>query len=124
MHELSIAQSILQIAEDAAPQNHAVVTSVGLQIGELSGIEIESLKFALSVIKENTVLEKANLDIEVIKGEAQCTDCKKVFPMSYFGCCCPQCGSYFVKVLKGREMKVLNIVVDEAEGPKSEIGIG
>jgi hydrogenase nickel incorporation protein HypA/HybF len=113
MHELSIAQSILSIAENAAPQNDAVVTSVGLQIGELSGIEIESLKFALSVIKENTVLEKAGLDIEVVKGEAQCTDCKNIFPMHYFGCSCPQCGSYFVKVLKGREMKVLNIVVDE-----------
>ena len=45
MHELSIAQSILAIAENAAPKNsNAVVTSVGLQIGELSGIEIESLE--------------------------------------------------------------------------------
>lgn len=114
MHELSIAQSILSIAEDAAPLNdHAVVTSVGLQIGELSGIEIDSLKFALSVIKENTILEKADLDIDIVKGEAECTECKNIFPMSYFGCCCPQCGSYFVKVLKGREIKVLNIVVDE-----------
>jgi hydrogenase nickel incorporation protein HypA/HybF len=113
MHELAIAQSILSIAENAAPRNNAVVTSVGLQIGELSGIEIESLKFALSVIKENTLLEKANLDIEVVKGEAQCTECKTVFPMSYFGYSCPKCGSYFVRVLKGREMKVLNIVVDE-----------
>lgn len=113
MHELSIAQSILSIAENAAPQTDAVVTSVGLQIGELSGIEIDSLKFALSVIKENTVLKKADLDIEIVKGEAQCTDCKTIFPMHYFGICCPQCGSYFVRVLKGREMKVLNIVVDE-----------
>ena len=114
MHELSIAQSILSIAENAAPKNNgAVVTSVGLQIGQLSGIEIDSLKFALSVIKENTVLQKADLDIEVVKGEAECIDCKTVFPMSHFGSCCPQCGSYFVKILKGREMKVLNIVVDE-----------
>jgi len=113
MHELSIAQSILSIAERAAPNHSAVVTSVGLQIGELSGVEIESLRFALSVIKENTILQKANLDIEVVKGEAECTDCKNVFPMGYFGCCCPQCGSYFVKILKGREMRVLNIVVDE-----------
>ena len=114
MHELSIAQSILSIAENAAPKNNgAVVTSIGLQIGELSGIEIDSLKFALSVIKEHTVLERADLDIEVVKGEAQCTECKTVFPMSYFGSSCPKCGSYFVRVLKGREMKVLNIVVDE-----------
>ena len=53
MHELSIAQSIISIAENAAPKDHSThITSVGLQIGELSGIEIESLKFALSVIKK------------------------------------------------------------------------
>jgi len=114
MHELSIAQSILAIAENAAPKNsNAVVTSVGLQIGELSGIEIESLEFALSVIKENTILQKADLNIEIIKGEAECTICKTIFPVNSFGTCCPQCASYFIKILKGREMKVLNIVVDE-----------
>jgi hydrogenase nickel incorporation protein HypA/HybF len=113
MHEISIAQSILSIAEKAAPHNQCVVTSVGVQIGELSGVEIESLKFALSVIKENTILENADLDIEVVKGEAECTQCKTVFPLPYFGCCCPQCGSYSINVLKGREMRVLNIVVDE-----------
>lgn len=113
MHELSIAQSILSIAENAAPQNTAVVTSIGLQVGELSGVAVDSLKFALSVIKENTILQDADVDIEVVKGEAQCTDCNTVFPMDHFGSCCPRCGSYFVKVLKGREMKVLNIVVDE-----------
>jgi len=53
MHELSIAHSILSIAENAVPENSkAFVTSVGLQIGELSGIEIESLEFAFSVIKQ------------------------------------------------------------------------
>ena len=112
MHELTIAQSILSLAEKAAPEN-AVVTGVGLQIGELSGVEIEPLKFALSIIKEHTILEKADLDIELIKGEAECTICKTVFPMHYFGSCCPQCGSYFIKVLKGRDMKILNITVDE-----------
>ncbi len=114
MHELSIAQSILSIAENAAPKNHnTVITGVGLQIGELSGIEIEPLKFAMSVIKENTILEKANLNIEVIEGEAECTQCRNIFPVHYFGTCCPQCGSYFINILKGREMKVLNIIVNE-----------
>ena len=112
MHELTIAQSILSLAEKAAPEN-TVVTGVGLQIGELSGIEIEPLKFALSIIKENTILEKADLDIEVIEGEAECSQCNTIFPMHYFGSYCPNCGSYFLKVLKGRDLKILNIVVDE-----------
>lgn len=114
MHELSIAQSIVSIAENAAPRDRrAHITNVEVQIGELSGIEIESLKFALSVIKKDTLLKDAELDIEVVEGEAECPNCRTVFPMHYFGCSCPRCGNYFIKVLKGREMRVLNITVDE-----------
>jgi hydrogenase nickel incorporation protein HypA/HybF len=114
MHELSIAQSIISIAANAVPENSlAVVTSVGLQIGELSGIEIESLEFAFSVIKADTLLQNAELNIQIIKGEALCAECKTIFPVSSYGICCPQCKSYSMKILKGREMQVLNILVDE-----------
>lgn len=114
MHELSIAQSIIHIAENAVPPDcRAPVTSIGLQIGELSGIEIESLKFAFSVIREDTRLDKAELAIQIINGEAECSSCGTIFPIISFGTCCPGCGSYSMKILKGREMKVLNIVVDE-----------
>lgn len=114
MHELSIAQSVLSIAENAMPENNkATVTSVGLQIGELSSIEIDSLEFAFSVIKLNTILNNAELIIEVIKGEAECNECKTIFPACSFGSCCPHCQSYSKKIIKGREMRVLNIVIDE-----------
>ncbi len=114
MHELSIAHSILSIAENAAPVNSkAVVTGVRLQIGELSGIEIGSLEFAFSVIKADTLLQNAELNIQIIKGEAVCTECNTVFPVSSYGICCPQCKSYSMKIMKGREMRVLNIFVDE-----------
>jgi hydrogenase nickel incorporation protein HypA/HybF len=114
MHELSIAQSILSIAGNAVPENsNAVVTGIGLQIGELSGIVVESLEFAFSVIKADTILQYAELNIQIMQGEAACTECKTIFPVSSYGICCPQCKSYSMKILKGREMRVLNIVVDE-----------
>ena len=114
MHELSIAQSILSIAENAVPGNcTAQVTSVALQIGELSGIEVESLKFAFSVIREDTRLSKADLTIQVVEGEAECSQCQTTFPIHSYGTCCPECAGYSMKILKGREMRVLNIEVDE-----------
>jgi hydrogenase nickel incorporation protein HypA/HybF len=114
MHELSIAQSILSIAENAVPENsNAVVTGIGLQIGQLSGIEISSLEFAFSVIKADTILQNAELNIEIIKGEAECNECKTIFHLCNYGKCCPTCKSYSMKILKGREMRVLNIVTDE-----------
>ena len=114
MHELSIAHSILAIAEKAAVANSlAVVTGVGLQIGELSGIEIDSLEFAFSLIKADTLLQKAELNIEIVKGEAVCTECNTIFPISSYGSCCPGCKGYSMQILKGKEMKVLNITLDE-----------
>jgi hydrogenase nickel incorporation protein HypA/HybF len=114
MHELSIAQSILSIAEKAFPaDSKGVITAVNIQVGELSSIEIESLKFAFSAIQEDTLLQKAELNIETIPGEAQCQDCNTIFHLPAFGNPCPHCNSFSLKILKGREMKVLSITLDE-----------
>jgi hydrogenase nickel incorporation protein HypA/HybF len=112
MHELSIAQSILSIAQKAAPPD-GIISGVNLQVGELSSIEIDSLKFAFSAIKEDTVLQQAILDIEIIPGEAQCTDCNTVFHLPAYGTPCPQCQGFALRITKGREMKVLSITIEE-----------
>ena len=114
MHELSIAQSILSIAEKSVPAGEKVViTGVSLKIGELSSIEIDSLQFAFSVIKENTLLESAELDIEIIPGEAECLDCHAIFVIHAYGACCPKCRGYAIKIAKGRELKIADITVEE-----------
>ena len=114
MHELSIAQSILSIAEKAFPtDSKGVITAVNIQVGELSSIEIESLKFAFSAIQEDTLLQKAELNIEIIPGEAKCSDCHTIFHLPAFGNPCPHCNGFSLKILKGREMKVLSITLDE-----------
>lgn len=112
MHELSIAQSILSIAEKAAPPD-GIISGVNIQVGELSSIEIEALQFAFKAIKEDTLLQKAELNIEIIPGEAKCQHCAAVFHLSSYGNACPQCGDYALKITKGREMKVLSITIDE-----------
>ncbi len=114
MHELSIAQSIISIAENAMQGNKNVsVSAVRLQVGELSGIEIESLNFSFSIIRANTVLHHAELEIEIVKGEAVCNTCNHIFHLKSFGSGCPKCNGYSLHILKGKEMKVLNIVVEE-----------
>ncbi len=114
MHELSIAHSILSIAERALPaDSKAVITAVSLEIGELSSIEIDALRFAFDAIKPKTVVQNAELNIDLIPGEAECSGCATVFHMESYGSCCPQCKGYLVKILKGKELKVLSITVEE-----------
>lgn len=114
MHELSIACSILSIAEKAAPAgSDAIVSAIHLQIGALSGIETDALTFAFSVIREDTILKHAELIIERIPGEASCLQCGAVFPVDGYGCSCPHCESNRLKILSGKEMRVISLTVEE-----------
>lgn len=114
MHELSIAHSIIQIATQTYPADKAgKITAITLQIGELSSIETDALRFAFEAVKDNTILQYAVLDIELIAGEASCSDCGTVFAMPQYGTPCPQCGSYLAHIEKGKEMRVLSLTVDE-----------
>ncbi len=116
MHELSIAHSILSIAErNIPPDTEGYASAISLTFGELSGIEIDALQFAFEALKDKTVLARAILDLEIIPGEAQCSDCDTIFHMPSFGTACPGCGSYLAHIIKGKEMKVKSITMEEAE---------
>jgi hydrogenase nickel incorporation protein HypA/HybF len=116
MHELSIAHSILSIAERSLPAgSEGTITAVNVQIGELSSIETEALVFAFSAIRSGTVLERAELNIEMIPGEASCSDCGTVFHLNSFGTPCPKCQGFLLNILQGKELKVLSLTVEESE---------
>ncbi|MBS1655958.1 MAG: hydrogenase maturation nickel metallochaperone HypA [Bacteroidetes bacterium] len=114
MHELSIAHSILSIAEKSFPANSkGFISAINIQAGELSSVELEALQFAFSTIKHDTILEKAELNIEIIPGEALCADCGTLFHMNSYGTCCPDCNSYLSSIKKGKEFKISSLTVDE-----------
>ncbi len=65
MHELGIAQSIVEVVErEAAKHPGAAVRLVSLQIGEFSGVDTESLSFCFACVVKDTDLESARLEIE------------------------------------------------------------
>jgi hydrogenase nickel incorporation protein HypA/HybF len=113
MHELSIAQSIISIVEKTVPTNkQEKVRSVKLQIGTLSGIEIDALTYSFSIIRKSTQLINATLDIDLLKGLALCSDCKSEFEYLSYGNPCPKCNGYQIKIVRGKEMKVISIIAD------------
>jgi hydrogenase nickel incorporation protein HypA/HybF len=113
MHELSIAQSIIAIVEKSVPAGfNQTITAVDLEIGVLSGIEIQALENAFSIIKNSTILRDSVLKINIKKGKATCTACKTIFELSGFGESCPNCNSYEINITEGKEMKVVRFTVD------------
>lgn len=112
MHELAIAQSIIELAEQQARAHQAIaIGELELEIGRLAGVELQTLEFALESAVKGSMLEHAIIVRHYIDGEGQCAECESVFPMSTLFSSCPACGSYFVKITKGRELRVKSIVV-------------
>lgn len=113
MHELSIVMSIIQIAEKESAKNNAVrVDEIELEIGGLSGIEMQAFDFAWQQAVRSTLLEKAKRTINHIDGEGKCMDCEAVFPMQQLYEPCPVCGDHFVTIQKGKELRVKSLVIN------------
>lgn len=114
MHEMSIALSIINIVEQEAEKAEAnTVSSIELEIGQLSGVEIEALNLALSSAKVGTIMETAQTNILTIEASAQCHNCGNTFTAKeiYFADC-PYCGSIDCEVITGKELRVKSININ------------
>lgn len=107
MHELSIALGIVDIAEKETKKAGASkVDLIELEIGALSGVEIDSLEFVWLNAVEGTVLEGAKKEIDFIKAVGYCMECDIEFPMEFVYDNCPKCKGYLKNIIKGKELRV------------------
>jgi hydrogenase nickel incorporation protein HypA/HybF len=111
MHELSIAQSILDIIREQVPENQHV-KSVKVRIGEMSGVVPDSLEFCFTSITADTPLASARLDIDHLPFILFCADCNKQHRTEPGFAFCPVCGSGATRVVSGMELQVVEIEVD------------
>ena len=114
MHELSIAHSLLSIIERSVPSgNKGTVTEVHLDVGTLSAIELDALVFSFDIIKDKTISSRANLIINSIQGKGKCRSCGGVFPIDKYGVACPECNSYSIDIMQGKELKITSISIED-----------
>ena len=114
MHELSIAQNIIEIALDNSKKMQAKsVCEIELDIGTISGVIPETLEFALEVYVKDTILENAKIKINVIEAKAQCRICEKHFELDDIYTLCPYCGSFEFDIIQGKELKVKSIKIPD-----------
>jgi hydrogenase nickel incorporation protein HypA/HybF len=112
MHEMSLAESILQIVEDTARSSAAdQVRAVRLEIGALSHVERDALRFCFDAVTRGTVADGARLEIDATPGRAWCMPCSESVELARLGDACPRCGSYQLQVTQGEEMRVKDIEV-------------
>ena len=112
MHEMSLAEGVLQLIEDAARKDHfAKVTRVWLEIGQLSAVEPEAMLFCFEAVTRGSVAQGARLEIIAAPGTGWCPACAKTVPMAEVIGECPHCGGYPLRVTGGTEMRVKELEV-------------
>lgn len=113
MHEMSLAEGVRGIVEDAArAQGFARVHGIVLEIGELSAVEVEALRFCLDAVLHDTCAQGARIDVESVPGTGWCMQCAQSVPVAELYGACPMCGSYQVQPTGGKEMRVKALEVD------------
>ncbi|HCZ13477.1 MAG TPA: hydrogenase maturation nickel metallochaperone HypA [Candidatus Accumulibacter sp.] len=113
MHEMSLALGILQIVEDAARVQHfRRVRSVFLEIGQISAVEPEAMRFCFDAVISGTLAEGAVLNVVEVPGEGLCFNCNQTVPLAARYDPCPACGRYPVQATGGTEMRVKELEVE------------
>lgn len=112
MHEMALAESMLEIVESTARREGASkVTEVRLEIGALSHVEPDALRFCFDAVTRDSLAAGATLAIDVVAGAAWCMPCGATVPLAQLGDACPRCGGYQLAVTAGDGMRVKDIAV-------------
>ena len=112
MHELSLLENVREILEDhALNQNFSKVSKVTLEIGKLSCVEPEALRFGFDVVMKGSLAENAELIITELNGIGLCQQCQQTMDMETLYDPCVYCGNPIATVTQGLEMKIKDLVV-------------
>jgi len=114
MHELSIALSIVELAEEESALRGAHITAVHMKLGRLSGVVRDALVASYEMASEGTALAGSRLVIEEIPILGFCPHChvnRRLDGGAWF--LCPECGSAISEILAGRELEVFALELGE-----------
>lgn len=114
MHELSIAMSIIEMAEEEANRRGVRVDAIHLKLGPLAGVVKEALLSSYELASEHSSLAGARLIIEDVAVVVYCPCCQARRPLSSVQrFCCPECGTPTPEVVAGKELEVTALEIQE-----------
>ena len=111
MHELSIAESIARIASAHAAGRR--VYAVEVKVGHLRQVVPSALEFAFELVTAGTPLEDAELRIEPVGAAGLCRACGLESRIEAFPLRCPSCGGLDLELVRGEELSVDSLELEE-----------
>jgi hydrogenase nickel incorporation protein HypA/HybF len=116
MHELGIAQSVLEAVKvEAARHGNAKPVTVALRVGELASVDPEALRFAVEALTRATELEGLQLEIECCPRRHRCLDCSSEFAVKDFDFQCSACGSLRSECISGDQLELAYLELEQHE---------
>ncbi len=111
MHELAIAESVVKIASRHA--NGRRVTKVQMKVGHLRQVVPSALAFSFELVAEGTPVEGAELEMEEVPATGMCRECGVESRLRNFPLQCQACGSFDLEILRGEELMVESLELEE-----------
>jgi hydrogenase nickel incorporation protein HypA/HybF len=118
MHELSIAQAVVDIALRHAEGRP--VRKVELRVGHLRQVVPSALQFAFELVSNGTLLDGAELVIEDVPASGVCRACGTTTTMRQFPLQCSGCRGLDLELVAGQELLVDALELDEVATLTSE----
>lgn len=115
MHEMGIAMEIIDIAKASVPADMqgARIERINLQVGKLSAVVIDSLRFCFELAVKETPLEGTELAIEELDVVVRCKQCQARWTVTEPVFTCKNCQSGDIDILSGRELDIKSIEIED-----------
>ncbi|NOJ44841.1 hydrogenase maturation nickel metallochaperone HypA [Bradyrhizobium archetypum] len=113
MHEMALCEGIVEIVEEEARRrSFSRVKTVCLEIGALSHVAPEAMRFCFAAVAARTIADGAVIEVVELPGVAWCFACSRSVEIAHRDEPCSCCGSYQLQVTGGEEMRVKELEVD------------
>ena len=112
MHELSIAMSIVEMAQEEAETRGVQVSAIHLKLGAMSGVVKEALLSCYELACEGTPLAGSRLVVDEVSVVVFCPSCCQPRPLSSIQLfACSECGAPTPDILQGKELEVVALEI-------------
>ncbi len=111
MHELAIAESLVDVVTRHARGRK--VAKVEVKVGHLRQVVPTALEFAFELTAQGTVADGAELELEEVAAAGACRSCGAESELPGFPLQCAECKGFDVKVIRGEELLVDSLELEE-----------
>ncbi len=116
MHEYSLVQALLRQVEGLMREQQAQrVATIKVSVGDFSGVEPELFQLAFETLVDDTPARGADLKLERVALESKCRDCGREFEIDRFRFQCPHCASGDLMILRGEELVLESVTLEQDE---------